>query len=66
MKDNNISLRIKRLRIYGIFGILYSIYLEYDHLFIKKNDLEFILGIFLFICSLFFLIVSIKKNKSHK
>lgn len=50
----------QRLKIYGILGIIYSVYLIIDYFFITKNKWLLGLGIILLLASLIFLGVGFK------
>lgn len=65
MKKNDLDIRIKRIRIYGILGIIYSAYLLYDYLFKEKLTWVLIIAICLFIISFLFIISTfwLKRNK---
>ena len=50
--------RIKRLKIIGLIGIVYSIFLFIDYFIGEKSKIELIIGCLLFICSIIFIITS--------
>lgn len=66
MKKTELNTRIKRIRIYGILGILYSFYLIYDYFFNKKLTWVLIIAICLFIISILFILSTIWLKKRKK
>lgn len=58
MKSTDFEKRIRRVNIYGIIGLLYSIYLLCDYFFKNKVIWELIISITLFIISIIFLLAS--------
>lgn len=65
MKQTESDVRIKRIRIYGILGIIYSAYLLYEYLFVDKITWMLVITISLFIISLIFILSSfwLKRHK---
>lgn len=65
MKQTELDVRIKRIRIYGILGIIYSAYLLYEYLFVDKITWMLVITISLFIISLIFILSSfwLKRHK---
>lgn len=65
MKKTELDVRIKRIKIYGILGIIYSAYLTYDYFFKNKITWELVTAISLFIISIIFILLSnrLKRNK---
>lgn len=65
MKNKEFEMRLKRVKIYGILGIIYSAYLVYEYLFKDKITWMLIIAICLFIISIIFIISSfwLKKHK---
>lgn len=65
MKQTELDVRIKRIRIYGILGVIYSAYLLYEYLFVDKITWMLIITISLFIISLIFILSSfwLKRHK---
>ena len=66
MKNKEFEKRLKRLKIYGILGIIYSAYLVYEYLFKDKNTWMLIIAICLFIISIIFIISSFWLKKHQK
>lgn len=58
-----IETRLKRLRIYGFFGLFYSLYLAFDYFYLKAGIWELIIGACLFGASLIFVISSFAIKK---
>lgn len=65
MKQTELDVRIKRIRIYGILGVIYSAYLLYEYLFVEKITWMLVITISLFIISLIFILSSfwLKRHK---
>ncbi len=55
--------RLKRLKIIGIIGIIYSIFIIIDNFIGNIYKLELIIACSLFICSIIFIITSIKLKR---
>ena len=66
MKNKELEMRLKRVRIYGILGIIYSAYLLYDYFFKDKITWVIIMAICLFIISIIFIISSFWLKKHQK
>jgi hypothetical protein len=65
MSKKEFETRLKRVKIYGILGIIYSAYLVYEYLFKDKITWMLIMAICLFVISIIFIISSfwLKKHK---
>lgn len=65
MKQTGLDVRIKRIRIYGILGIIYSAYLIYEYFFKDKIAWMIVIAISLFVISLIFILSSfwLKRHK---
>lgn len=65
MKQTELDVRIKRIRIYGILGVVYSAYLFYEYLFVDKITWMLVITISLFVISLIFILSSfwLKRHK---
>lgn len=66
MKNTELEIRIKRIRIYGILGIIYSTYLFYDYFFKNKITWELVIAMSLFIISIIFILASNKLKRNNK
>ena len=58
--------RIKRVKIYGIIGIIYSLVIIGDNLIRKMHIYEIVIACSLFISSIYFVISSNKLNRLNK
>lgn len=65
MKNKEFETRLKRVKIYGILGVIYSAYLVYEYLFKDKITWMLVMAICLFVISIIFIISSfwLKKHK---
>lgn len=66
MKQTELDVRIKRIRIYGILGIIYSAYLLYDYYFKDKITWILVIAVLLFLISLIFILSSIWLKRHKK
>ena len=67
MKNKEFETRLKRVKIYGILGVIYSAYLVYEYLFKDKITWMLVMAICLFVISIIFIISSfwLKKHKNN-
>lgn len=66
MNNKEFDIRIKRVRIYGILGIIYSAYLIYEYFYKDKITWMLVISISLFIISLLFIISSLWLKRKKK
>ena len=55
--------RLKRLKIIGVIGIIYSLFLILDNIIGKTSKIELFIACSLFICSIIFIITSMKLKR---
>lgn len=66
MNNKEFDIRIKRVRIYGLLGIIYSAYLVYEYFYKDKIKWMLVISISLFIISLLFILSSLWLKRKKK